>query len=318
MKSILYRQFGSPDVLELAEVPRPTAGRGQVVVALRATSLNPIDYRVRRGTMWPLASKSLPKVPGADVAGVVAAIGNGVTGWRVGDEVVGCTNALVGGAFAEYVVLPAGSLVRKPASLSFEAAATLPITGVAALASIRSLGRVQAGQQILIHGGSGAVGLFAIQLAKHQQAVVTAVAGPKGQDRMREVGADRVIDYRQTPEEAFDRQYDVIINASGQLPFEKGRQYLQPRGRLIEPAPSIPLVIGSALRNLFRGQKNIMLLAVPRAQDLTELVGMLADGRLQTTIAKTYPLSEARAASHEFERGGTVGKIVLTSHATIE
>lgn len=313
MKALAYDKFGSLDVLRVAELPTPPLAKGHVLVGVRASAVNVIDNRVRSGMMGPLVNKTFPKVPGGDVAGIVQEVGEGVTGLKRGDVVFGAVDPFKGGAFAEFAAVPASQLALMPAELSFETSASLPIAGVAALASMRDLGQVKSGSKVLVHGGSGAVGLFAIQIAKHLGAHVTSVAGTAGLAAMRDAGSDIVLDYRK-PESAsaLVGPYDVILNASGALPYAKARALLAAAGRLIEPSPTIPLVIGSKIANLFRRHKHLALMAKPSRTDLELLANWVIDGILQPTIALTFPLSQARDALAAMERGGVVGKVIIS------
>lgn len=313
MKALLYNRFGGLDVLRFAEVPEPKAKPGQALVAMRASSVNVIDNRVRSGRMGVLAGRKFPKIPGADIAGVVRAVGAGVTDIKAGDAVFGATDVFKGGAFAETVAAPAKQLATKPESLPFEHAAALPIAGVAALVSMRDLGKVEAGTKVLVHGGSGAVGLFAIQIAKRLGGHVTAVAGTSGGAAMKAAGADVVIDYRKRDATRFATAFDVILNASGALPFAKAKAALSPRGVLVEPSPTIPLVIGSKLANLFRRRKHQALMVAPRRADLELLARWVGDGTLRPLVARAYPLSEADKALAAMEQGGVIGKVVVTA-----
>jgi len=312
MKALSYSRFGGPEVLRIAEMPTPDPSPGHVLVAVRAASLNLIDARVRNGQMGPLVNKRFPKVAGADFAGVVRAVGAGVTGLTVGEAVYGALDPFKGGAFAEIANVPAGQLAPLPIGIGFEEAASLPIAGLAALTSVRDLGRVTAGQRVLIHGASGPVGLFAVQIAKHLGAHVTAVAGQAGLAAAEAFGADVLIDYRKQDATIFTEPFDMILNASGKLPFALGRHALRPDGRLIEPAPSIPVFIGSKVANLFRRQQHLVLQTVPARAPLETLSTLVASGVLKTTIATTLPMDSARQGFLQMERGGTVGKIVVT------
>lgn len=317
MKALAYDKFGSLDVLHDAELPMPPLAKGHVLVAVRASSVNVIDNRVRSGMMGPLVSKTFPKVPGADLAGIIQQVGEGVAGLKVGDAVFGAVDPFKGGAFAAVAAVPASQLALKPAELSFETAAALPITGIAALTSMRDLGQVTSGSKVLVHGGSGAVGLFAIQIAKHLGAHVTAVAGTAGIAAMRDAGADVVIDYRKSDAmAALTSNYDVILNASGALPYAKAQSLLTMSGKLIEPSPTIPLVIGSKIANLFRRRRHLALMAKPSRADLELLARWVADGTLKPTIAMTFPLSQAREALATMEKGGVVGKVIVSPVST--
>ena len=312
MKAIAYEKFGPPDVLRIADIATPNPGKGEVLVQVRATSVNVVDSRARNGIMWPLVNNRFPKIPGSDVAGVVTAVGPGVTQFKVGDAVFGTVGSFKGGAFAQFAAVPASELAPIPAGLSFEDAASLPIVGLAALQALRDLGKAAAGTEILFHGASGGMGLFAIQIAKQLGARITAVASTGGLAAMRSLGADTVIDYTKSDGMSFDRKFDVIVNASGKLPYAKAKHLLKRGGRVIEPSPNIPLIIGSAIANLFRSRKNLMLMTKAQRADLDQLSAGVLDGSLKTTIAKVYPLAEAAQAFRHQEKGGVIGKIVVT------
>jgi NADPH:quinone reductase-like Zn-dependent oxidoreductase len=311
MQAISYDRFGGPEVLRLVDIPRPVPGKGQVLVRVRASAINVIDSRVRNGVMGVLAGKKFPRIPGADVAGTIEAVGPGVQGLAVCDRVYGAVAAFKGGAMAEYAVVPAGQVARMPESLGFAEAAALPVAAVAALHSLRNLGQVRPGSRVLIHGASGPVGLYALQMARGMQVSVTAVVGSGGMDLAREFGAATVLDYRGDLSALESQRFDLIINASGAMPWAKGRSVLSPKGRLVEPSPTISLVLISAIANLFRSAKHLPLMSVPRTADLNTLTAMVDAGTLRPLIAAEYPLAEARTAFEDAERGGSTGKRVV-------
>ena len=310
MKAITYHQFGSAEVLKLEEVAAPTAPVNGVVVRMLASSVNVIDSRSRNGLMSPFVNKKFPKIPGADVAGVVSAVGANTKRFKVGDKVFGATNAFKGGAFAEQVALAENQLAPLPPLLTFEQAAALPITGLAALLALRGLGKTKAGDEVLIYGSSGAAGLYAVQIAKHFGARVTTVSGTAGAKVSKQMGADVALDYKAGPVK-FSGKFDVIVDFSSQFPFEKARPHLKSTGRFIESSPTIPKFLGSLIANLFRSQKHLMLTAAAKTSELEFLASLVEAGKLKVTIAKTYPLTDAKQAFLEQEKGGTVGKIVV-------
>ncbi|MBS0659951.1 MAG: NAD(P)-dependent alcohol dehydrogenase [Verrucomicrobia bacterium] len=310
MQALVYRRFGGPEELRLEERPAPQPRRGEVLVRQHASSLNVIDARSRRGEMAPFVNGKFPKIPGADVAGIVEQVGPGASRYRPGDRVFGATNAFHGGAMAELVAVPESALAPLPPGLDFVQAAALPIAGLAALLAVRELAHTQRGDEVLIHGGSGAAGLFALQLAKLLGARVTTVSGAAGAAASRALGADATHDYREGPVE-FSRKFDVILNFSSQYPFALARPQLTPRGRFVEASPTIPKVLGSLLANPFRRQKHLMLMASARTAPLTELAQAVQAGRLRVSIAQEFPLADATRAFREQEKGGTIGKIIL-------
>ena len=311
MKALAYRQFGSAEVLNIEnDLPEPTPADDEIVVEVKATSINVIDYRVRNGVLWPLADKKFPKIPGADAAGRVVAVGSRVQQLRMGDLVVGMTNPFQGGTFAERVAVKASCAARIPDGVEIEQAACLPIAGLAALLSIRDLGKVRNGCRVLINGASGATGLFAIQIAKKLGAHVTAVCGTKGIDSCRALGADVAIDYKRE-KLAPTTPFDVLLEYSSAMPFKVGRTYLSKNGLFIDASPTIPRFIGSILTNPFRSQKHLMLQTAATTANLEYLLQLVQSGELKVTIADRYPLAESRRAFSQMEAGGTVGKIVI-------
>lgn len=310
MKAVTYHQFGSVDVLNYEEVALPALPEDGVLVSQRASSINVVDYRARSGLLAPFVNKKFPKIPGADVAGVVTAVGSKVRGFSVGDAVLGATDPFKGGALAETVAVLAKNLVHLPSKISFTQAAALPIAAVAALESVRDLGGVKAGQNVLIYGASGAVGLYAVQLAKHFGAHVTAVSGAAGIEVLNKLGADVVIDYRKGPIK-FARNFDVVIDYSSQFPFNTARAILTAAGRYVDASPNIPKFILSMIGNLFRRQKNLMLATATKAADLETIIDLVQKNVLTITVAKNFPLDQAKQAFTEMERGGTVGKIMV-------
>jgi NADPH:quinone reductase-like Zn-dependent oxidoreductase len=311
MKALIYRQFGTAEVLQIEDIPEPKLPDDAVLVNQRATTVNVIDSRSRNGSLWPFVNKKFPKIPGVDVAGVVVAVGRKVKRFQVGDAVFGGTNPFQGGAFAEVVAVSESMLTAKPETLSFDQAAALPIAGLAALQSLRDLGKVKQGDAVLIYGSSGAMGLYAIQLAKQFEAHVTAVCGTQGVSASNLMGADVVIDYKMEPV-TFNRGFDTILDLSSKFPFTQARQYLKPEGRFVEPSPTIPKFIGSKLLNPFRRQKHLMLQTALRPDDLALLASLVASGKLKVTIAKIYPFTATKQAFIDMEKGGTVGKIVVS------
>ena len=311
MKAFSYDRFGDASVLHAAERPEPTAGDTDVLVAIEARSINLIDIRVRGGMLGPLVNKRFPKTPGADFAGTIASVGASVKDLRVGDHVFGAADPFKGGAFAERIAVPATQVARLPPALSPSDAAALPIAGLAALQSLRDLSGVKSGHAVLIHGATGPVGLYCVQLAKLMGGRITAVGGA-GLDTARQLGADVLIDYRTGQSIPKSERFDFILNASGKMPYAIGKALLKPTGRLIEPSPTIPVFIGSKIGNLFRSRKHMVLATQVRRADLEYLAKLVGEGALKPVIAATFPFNDALAAFALVERGGVVGKVVVT------
>lgn len=312
MKALIYDRFGGAETLHLADSPEPPLAAGQIMVAIEARSINLIDIKIRDGKLGPLVNKRFPKIPGADFAGTVVGVASDVRAFKVGDTVLGAADPFKGGSFAERICVPASQVALRPGAMSPVQAAALPIAGLAALLSLRDLGKVRPGQKVLIHGATGPVGLYAVQIARMMKAKVTAVGGA-GLLQARRLGADRTIDYRDGSSVAAGERFDLIVNASGKFPYEVGRDFLGPSGRLIEPSPTIPIFIGSKIANLFRKRKHLVLATQPKTADLAYLVSCVESGTLEVTVAASYSLSDFRAAFARVESGGVAGKVVVTT-----
>jgi NADPH:quinone reductase-like Zn-dependent oxidoreductase len=310
MKTVVYESFGGPEVLQLQEIALPIPGRGQVRVTVRAASINPIDGKFRRGELKLMSGTKFPKRVGGDLAGVVDAVGPEVEGLRVGDEVVGMVDGMLGGAYGEAAVTRPELLVAKPSRLSFEEAASVPVVALAAYLGLTK-GRVVEGTRVLIHGVSGGVGTFAVQIAKLLGAHVTATATGEGLKLVETLGAYRVLDYRKVDVAREPDRYDVIFELSGRLPFDRAASLLLPQGRFVDPTPTPTSIVLSALANPFRSRKHVILMSSPSAEALRWIFTRLEDGRLRPVVAKAFPLAQVREAVQFAEQSGVAGKVVL-------
>lgn len=320
MKAILYRTYGSPDVLRFEDVEQPTPGDGEVLVRIRAASVNPLDWHLMRGepsVMRPMTGLLQPKDPrfGVDLAGEVEAVGTGVTRFQPGDAVFGSS----GGAFAEYVCAREKELALKPANITFEQAAAVPVAGLTAQQGLRDRGRVQPGQKVLINGAAGGVGTFAVQIAKSFGADVTGVCSTRNVDMVRSIGADRVVDYSQEDFTRSEQRYDLIFDCVGNRSLFRCRRVLThqgmyilvggSRGRWIAP---FPRAIAALLLSRFVSQNLFMMLAKIRAEDLAVMGELLQAGQVTPVIDRCYPLSEVPEAIRYLEEGHARGKVVIT------
>lgn len=324
MKAITYQRYGGPEVLHLAERDKPEPQDEEVLLRVRASSINAVDYRLMRADPFLVRLerglvRPRRQVLGADVAGVVERVGSAVTDIEPGDEVFGHTS--LGGGFAEYVSLPASSLAPKPAGLDFEEAASLVLAGFTALQAVRDRARIEAGQSILIQGAGGGVGTLLVQIAKAYGAHVTAVCGPGNVELVSSLGADRVIDYTRQDFTAEKERYDNIFGVNGYHPLPAYRDALRTGGTYV--------MIGGASRQLFEAillgslrfagsGRSIELLTLDHDRhpgDLDELRALVACGRLRPVIDRVFPLTEARDGLRYVERGHVHGKVVLRAAA---
>jgi NADPH:quinone reductase-like Zn-dependent oxidoreductase len=321
MKAIAYRRFGSPDVLELREIDEPQAGDGQVLVRVRAASVNPADWYLMAGIpvlARPQMGLRRPRTGrlGVDLAGVVTAVGGGVTRFKPGDEVFGAG----AGTLAESVAVAEDALVAKPARLSFEQAAAVPVAALTALQGLRDKGRLQPGQQVLINGASGGVGTFAVQLAKALGAEVTGVCSTRNLEMVGSLGADRVVDYTREDFTRTDRRYDLLLDVAGSRPWSACRRVLAPRGRLVlvgAPKGSRLLgplrhIVGVRLASLRGSQKVVFFISKAITQDLEALRELLEAGTVTPVVERSYPLGEAAHALRYLGQGHARGKLVVT------
>ena len=318
MKALVRRRYGGPGVVRVEEVDRPALTDDRVLVRVRASSLNKLDWHTLRG--WPRPFRLIsrggalrPKDPllGVDFAGVVEAVGKSVDDLEPGDEVFGGRD----GAFAEYVA--ATNLVRKPANVSFEEAAAVPIAGLTALQALRDHGRLQAGERVLINGASGGVGTLAVQIAKALGAHVTAVCGTRNLEQARTLGADRVLDYTRGDFTREDVRYDLVLDVAGGHSWFAIKRVLGPDGRFVlVGAHGHRRQLGhlALLRLQSVGTSRTFKFFVAKfgKPDLQVLADMLANGSLKPPIDRSFELSEASDAFRTFGEGHVSGKLVLT------
>ena len=320
MKAIVYDRYGSADVLRYEEIPDPVPGEGEVLIRVRATSVNPYDWHWMRGTPFGLRFMTGLRKPksrqlGVDVAGEVEAVGRGVTKLKAGDAVFGACKA----AFAEYVCTREGALVPKPANVTFNQAGCVAIAGFTAMQGLRDKARLQAGQKILINGAAGGVGTFAVQIAKWIGAEVTGVCSTRNVEMVRSIGADHVVDYTREDFTRNGRRYDVVFDCIGNHSLRACRGALSPAGICAMPggksgrwvAP-MPRFMAAMILSRFSSRKLVPVMAKWSQADLI-LIGELMDtGKVTPVLDRSYPLREVAAAVRYLEEGHARGKVVIT------
>jgi NADPH:quinone reductase-like Zn-dependent oxidoreductase len=321
MKAIVYEEYGSPDVLELKEVAKPAPKDDEVLIKVYAASINAADLHMLRADPFLIRLSSgllKPKneILGADIAGRVEAVGSNVMQLKPGDEVFGDISGCGWGGFAEYVCVCENALVIKPANISFEEAAAVPMAAVTALQGLRDKGQIQSGQKVLIYGASGGVGAFAVQIAKSLGAEVTAVCSTRNVDRMRSLGADHVIDYTQEDFSQNGQGYDLILAANGDRSISDYRRALSPKGIYVMSGGSMSQMSQAMLQgpwiSMTGSKKMGNLLAKPNTVDLTFMKELLEAGKVKPVIDRRYPLSEVPEALRYLEEGHAQGKVVIT------
>ncbi|MEM7370544.1 MAG: NAD(P)-dependent alcohol dehydrogenase [Bacteroidota bacterium] len=311
MRAITYNQYGSADVLETVKMARPIAKADQVLVRIHAAALNPIDYQMRRGRFHPFVRTRFPRIPGSDFAGIIAEIGSKVTNMKVAEEVYGMAKTSVGGSYAEYIAIHPAEIARKPASISFVEAASLPLAALTSLQALRDLGNIRPGMQVLINGASGGVGVFGVQLAKTFGASVTAVCSHRNVELVKALGADRIIDYTQQNIRQLDDAFDIFYDAYGNQSYSKIKHLLTSNGRYISTIPSLRN-FRHRLFTFFSRKKARVVLVSSTTRDLDELRMLVEAGELRPVIDQEFLLEQAREASLYLETRRAKGKVVLT------
>lgn len=320
MRAIVHYRFGSPDVLELEEIPRPTPANTQVLVKVHAVSANPADWHTLRAEPFFIRLlgdglfRPKHKVLGIDIAGTVEAVGRDVTAFQPGDTVFGTSKW---GGFAEYACAAEDRLVPKPSGITFEQAASVPVAGVTALQALRDHGRVQPGQKVLVNGASGGVGTFAVQIAKALGAEVTGVCSAGNMDLVRAIGADRVIDYRREDCTRTGDRYDLVLDTAAYRSIGGYRRVMRPEGVYVMVGGDVGrifqvLILGRWLA-MTTGMKMGFMVAKMNQADLQFLKELLEARKIVPVIDRRYPLSETADALRYLETRRARGKVVITT-----
>ena len=331
MRAVICEQYGGPEVLELAdEIPIPQPGPNGVLVRIHASSVNPLDWKLRAGYIAPLWNLRFPVIWGADFSGVVEEAGRAVTMFKPGDEVYGFKNGKVAqtfrGTYAEYAVAPESTLAHKPTSLTHQEAAAMPVAALTAWYALVEMGKVKPGSRVLIHAAAGGVGTFAVQIAKSFGAYVAGTASTRNQEFLRQLGVDLAVDY--TSEKIEDKLsgYDLVLDGVGQPVWASSLKVLKPGGRLlalIPPVPAPPVgrakffstiaiaVAQGMARALVQGKRFTLLRVQPRGGDLEKINSLVEAGKVRPVIGKVYPLEQIADAHRESEKGHVRGKLVI-------
>jgi NADPH:quinone reductase-like Zn-dependent oxidoreductase len=311
MKAIVYQEFGTTTVLQTIEQPKPTIKPNEVLVKVKAFSINPMDWKIRKGEMKLMSGSKFPKHTGADFAGIVEDFGSSVTGLKKGDEVFGVVkNLMKEGVSAEYVAVTSSLIWKKPANISFPQAASIPVVGTAAITALEKMGDINSQTNILVNGATGGFGMFLLQLLKQRGANVTAVTSAKGAESAKKWGANSVIDY--TKEDVLSRKatYDIVVDLSGKMGYKKAKQIMKPKARFLNPTPKpieIPIAFFS---NLFTSQKHIVILSSPSAKYTDVLLNAVEHG-LHIEVNSVFPFAGYKEAYNYAEQGGYIGKVVI-------
>jgi NADPH:quinone reductase-like Zn-dependent oxidoreductase len=306
MKAVRVHEYGGPEVLKYEDAPRPQAGPGEVLIRVHASSVNPVDWKVRAGYLKQMLNYKMPMIPGWDVSGVVEAVGPGAGRLKRGDEVYSRPDLSRDGAYAEYVTVKESEVALKPTSIDHATAAAIPLAALTAWQALYDAAKISAGQTLLIHGAAGGVGTFAVQFAKMKGARVIATASKKNHEFLHSLGADEMIDYNTTRFEDVVHGVDAVLDTITGETMERSWQVLKKGGILVsilEPP--------SAEKAAAHGVRCHHTFVQPNVEQLNEIAKLVDAGKLKIIIEKVLPLAEARAAQESNATGHTRGKIVL-------
>ncbi len=311
LKAVFYNKYGSPDVLEVGELEKPKINDDEILVQAYASSVNPVDWKIRNGSMKIFTGKKFPKGLGGDIAGKIVEIGEKVTRFVVGDEVYGKISGFKGNAYSEYVIAKPKDLSQKPVNLNFNEAASVPLAALTAYQALVNCGELTKGSEVLINGCSGGVGHFAVQIAKSFGAVVTGVCSTKNVALAKELGVDKVIDYTKENVRANKEKYDIFFDVVANQSYGKIKPILNKNGRYVSTLPSVGVILNS-VTGLFSSKKAAMINVKSSLLDLQLITKMIENGKLKPIIDKIYPLENIREAHRYSETGRVVGKLALS------
>jgi len=311
MRAIEYDQYGDANVLHVADHPIPQLLPGQVLIEVLASSVNPIDYRFRRGDMKGLIPFGFPRVPGYDVAGIVVDAFKD-TSFANGDRVMAFLDHTRGGALADFAVCAVSSVAKIPDTMPMEDAAAIPLAGTTALQSLRDHGKIKSGQSVLINGASGGVGMFAVQIAKAYGCHVDAIASGRNREFCLSLGADHFYDYEKDDFTKSQERWDIIFDVAGKAHYLEARRVLKDGGHFISTEPSVTGLLMTILTWPLSKSGQVML-AVPSGDDLRELIRLYETGKLKVTIDSQFSFEKASEAHRRVESGVDHGKVVLTN-----
>ncbi|MEK6698411.1 MAG: NAD(P)-dependent alcohol dehydrogenase [Nitrospirota bacterium] len=311
MKAVVINRFGGNDVVEIRDVPRPSAGPNDVLIKVHAASINPVDWKTRSGMLKMVAGSRFPMVLGRECAGEVIEAGNLAKKFRKRDAVIAVPGIRSMGAFAEHAIAPEKTVFPKPKNIGFEEAASIPIAGLTALQALRDKGHIASGRKVLINGASGGVGHIAVQIAKIFGAEVTAVCSGANIGFVKSLGADHAIDYRSEDFVKGSVSYDIIFDAAAKRSFGDCKKALTSKGVYISTLPAVSVILNQYVTGFLTRKKARMIMVAPNEADMEWMKLQLEAGRIKIVIDKVYSLDKAKEALAYSESGKARGKIVL-------
>jgi NADPH:quinone reductase-like Zn-dependent oxidoreductase len=311
MKTIAYKEFGGTAVLQTIDEPKPAIQADQVLVKVKAVSINPLDWKIRKGEMKLMSGSKFPKHTGTDFAGIIEEAGVSVATFKKGDEVFGIVkNNMKEGALGEYVAVPSTLVWKKPAKINFVQAASIPTVGVAAAMTLEKMGKINSNSRILVNGAGGGFGMFLLQLLKGKGVNTTAVTGTNAVTSAKQWGADAVVDYKKENILSQGTSYDVVVDLSGKMGYKKARQVMKSKAIFINPIPNPVDILTNPIKNLFRGKKHIVLLSAPSKEYIDLLLNAFDNG-LEIEVSKVFPFAQSKEAYEYAEKGGYIAKVAI-------
>jgi NADPH:quinone reductase-like Zn-dependent oxidoreductase len=311
MKAVIIRKYGKNDVVEIGDVPQPRCATGMVLIKVHAASINPLDWKVRSGMLRLITGSKFPKVLGSECAGEVVETSGGFSKFNQGDQLIGLSGVRSLGAFAEYTCLPETTIFAKPAGLTFEEAACIPVAGLTALQALRDRGRIVSGKKVLINGASGGVGTFGVQVSKIFGAETTGVCSAANSDLVKDLGADRVIDYAKEDFTSGSYRYDIIFDSVAKRSFGECKKVLTPKGVYVSTLPSFSVILNQYITGFLTQKKARLVMVAPNVSDMEWMKAQIEAGRIKVVIDKVFPLDQAKDALAYSESGRARGKIVI-------
>jgi NADPH:quinone reductase-like Zn-dependent oxidoreductase len=316
LQAVVIDEYGAADQLHIAEIEKPQPGEREVLVKVHAASINPVDWKIRRGDLRLLLRKTFPRIVGIDFAGVIDSVGSAVKGFAPGDAVFGLANPIRShyGSYAQFVIAEKDSIAKKPEGLSFVEAASIPVAGLTALRALRTLMNLQAGQKVLVNGASGGVGTFAIQIAKVMGATVTAVCSDANMQFVRDLGADEVYDYRIQEVTKLDDRFHGVFDVTANLSFSEASKLLKRNGTYVTTVPTAENILAAVVTSVLPGKRARVVLASGGAtstKELSYLADLVVSGKIKTIVSRTISMPEVAEAHRTAEHGHNRGKIVI-------
>jgi NADPH:quinone reductase-like Zn-dependent oxidoreductase len=312
MQAVVTETYGSSETMQVKQTARPVAGLNQYLIRVRASSVNPIDWKLLNGSLKIITGRKPPRILGGDFAGEVVEAGSNVSTYKVGDEVFGLIPANKGGAYAQYIAVQDASMALKPKNISFEEAAAIPLAGLTAYQALVHEAGVARGGHVMVNGCSGGVGHLAVQIAKALECQVTGVCSARNRELAEQLGADRVVDYAKEDVLQGEGCYDVFFDSVGNQSFSSAKGTLKPAGTYVTTLPNASSMILGPMINLVSAKKSKKILVVPNAADLATLSDFVSRGLLKVVLEKTFAMEDI-AEAHNYSQGGrVVGKLAIT------